>query len=228
MKFVVMILLSMSVSAFAAEKIKFNYVNEEIVKVLEVYSKNTKTKFVIDPSVRGKVTFLNPEPITTEEAFNQISSGLALNGFAISTQGDTLVVRSARNIQRDLIPVTTELPALKPERMATWIVTLKNVSVEQINRDLRILPSKDGEMSVNSATNQMIFSDYVSNLHRIDALLKELDKPVDPSVKKLVDTAAAERKERKDHRKRAEADGPKPKFPGQGPVNPPPPRPEEP
>jgi len=224
MKFVVMILLSLSCTAFAQEKMKMNYVNEEITKVIEAYSKVSKTKFILDPGVRGKITLLNPEPVTQEEAFNQISTALSINGYAISTQGDTLVVRSARNIQRDLVPVVTELPPLKPERMVTWFVTFKNISATQVNRDLRILPSKDGEMSVYEATNQMIITDYVSNLHRIAAILKELDKPVDPSAKKFADASRAERKERQ---AKVETDGPKTKFPGQGPVYPPPPRPEE-
>lgn len=178
--------------AAAQESIKMNFVNEDITKILEVYSKATGEKFVIDPSVRGKVTLLLPEPVAKEEAFNQLSSALAVNGYGLSKQGDTHVVMSARNIQRNLVEVTRELPALKPERMTTWIVTLRHIPAGQVNREIRTLSSKDGEMVVNSAGNQLIFTDWVSNLHRISAILKEIDRPADAAVAKIVSEARKE------------------------------------
>ncbi len=186
MKWMIVALLSLSVVASqAADKIKFNFVNTELSKMIEAYSKVTGQKFVVDPVVRGMASILVQEPVTTEEAFNQLSSALAVNGFAISKQGDTMIVKSARNIQRDLIEVSTEVPSLKPERMATWIYTFKNIPAMEVNRDLRILPSKDGEMNVYAKNNQIIFTDWTSNLNRLAALMKEVDKPADPAAAKL-------------------------------------------
>lgn len=82
--------------------------------------------------------------------------------------------------------------------MVTWIYTAKNVSVLDLNRDLRILPSKDGEMNANGNTNQMIISDWTSNLHRIAEILKEVDSKVDPATQKIID---AKRKEHQDRQK---------------------------
>lgn len=192
-----LILILAASFANAAENIKMYFNNEEITKIVEIYSKASGQKFVLDPGVRGKVSIFIQEPITVEEAFNQLSSALALNGFGISKQGDTMVIKAARNIQRDLMEVSTEVPALKPERMYTWIYTFKNVSAEQFNRDMRIMASRDGEMSVNTTTNQILFTDWTSNLNRIAALLKELDKPVDPNVAKIVAAARKEHDARK-------------------------------
>jgi general secretion pathway protein D len=183
--------------ASAAENIKMYFNNEEITKIIEIYSKASGQKFVVDPGVRGKVSMFIQEPVSVEEAFNQLSTALSINGFAISKQGDTMVIKSARNIQRDLIEVSTELPSLKPERMATWIYTFKNISAEQVNRNMRILASKDGEMNVSSPTNQIYFTDWTSNLNRIAALMKELDKPVDPATTKIVAAAKKEHETRK-------------------------------
>ncbi len=120
MRSIVAFLIVFSVnSASAQEKIKMTFRNEELSKIIEVYSKASGQKFVVDSSVRGKVSIFLPEPVSYEEAFNQLSSALALNSFAISRQGDTMIVTGARNIQRNLIEVSTELPSLKPERMYT-------------------------------------------------------------------------------------------------------------
>lgn len=199
MRFLSLVLVFFSLSfARAEEKMKLYFNNEELTKVIEIYSKASGQKFVIDPSVRGKISIFIQEPVSIEEAFNQLSSALAVNGFGISKQGDTMVIKSARNIQRDLIEVSTEKPSLKPERMYTWIYTAKNVPVATFNRDLRILTSKDGEMSLLENTNQLIFTDWVSNLSRISEILNQLDKKADPGVAKLVESS---KKEREAHRK---------------------------
>lgn len=183
--------------AHAEDKMKMYFNNEDLTKIIEMYSKASGQKFVVDPLVRGKISIFLQEPVSVEEAFNQLSTALAINGYAISKQGDTMVIKSARNIQRDLVEVSTEKPAIKPERMYTWIYTLKHQSADSINRDLRILTSKDGEMSIYANTNQLIFTDWVSNLNRIADLMKEIDKPVDPATAKLVEASKKDKDARK-------------------------------
>lgn len=186
--------------ANAAEKLKMSFQNEELGKIIQAYSKASGQKFIVDPSVRGRISIFQPEAVPLEEAFNQLSSALALNGFAISKQGDTMLIRSARNVQRDLIEVSTEKPSLKPERMYTWVYTVMNLQASAINRDLRILSSKDGEMSVLASTNQIIITDWVSNLHRISEILKQIDKPANPATAKWIELS---KKEQEEYRKRA-------------------------
>lgn len=169
---------SFSALAVAAEPtFRFSFDNGELTQMISTYAKATGQKFVVDPSVRGKATLLLPAEVSASEAFNQLSSALALNGFAISEQGDTMVVMAARNIQRSLIPVVSELPPLKPERMVAWSVTLKNVKAKDINNQVRILPSKDGEMMPYDPGNKLVFIDWVSNIHRINKIIGELDVP---------------------------------------------------
>lgn len=195
-----------ALTAHAEQKLKMYFVNEDIVKLIEIYSKASGDKFILDPSVRGKVTILNQQEVSLEEAYNQLSTTLALNGYAIVKEGDTKVVMTARNAQRSLTEVGSELPPLKPERMYTLVVNLKHVAASQINRDLRILTSKDGEMTVNENANQVIISDWLSNLYRVVEIFKQTDRPADPSVIKLVEAA---KKEREAHRIEA-ANKPKP------------------
>lgn len=194
-------------SAHATDKIKMYFNNEELSKVIEIYSKASGQKFVLDPGVRGKISIFNQEPVELTEAFNQLSLALATNGFAISKQADVMVVKSARSIQRELIDVTTEVPSVTPQRMVAWVVKLKNISVEDVMREVRVLPSRDGEMNSVSATNQIIFTDWSSNIVRIAEILKALDKPVDSATKKLIDTARKDRHAARRHSVR-EAQGP--------------------
>jgi general secretion pathway protein D len=170
-----------SAAAFAADKVSFNYENADINKVIKDYAKMTGQKFIVDPQVRGQITITNPSEITTEEAFNELSSALALNGIGISTQDGTMIVQQARAVQRNLIPVTKELPPLHPTRMVTYVIDLKNVSADDVNKQLRILTSKDGELVPYTHTNQIFVTDWTPNLHRIAKMMTFVDEHVQPA-----------------------------------------------
>lgn len=176
-----------TVAASAADKnqtLNFSFRDGDVTDVIKEYAKASGERFIVDPSVRGKITILNPAPVSVAEAFNQLSSALAVNGIAISHQGDEMVVSPARITQRSLIEVGNQLPALKPERMYTWTIQLKYVSADEVNKQLRILTSKDGELVPFSHTNQILVTDWVSNLHRIAKIIAEVDRPAGKTAKK--------------------------------------------
>lgn len=162
-------------------RLKFKFENQDLTQVIGVYAKASGQKIIVSPGVNGKATILSSGEVTLNEAFALLSSALATNGYAISEQGDTLVVMAARNIQRSLIPVLTEVPPLQPERMVTVVFNLKHTKAEDINKYLRIIPSKDGEMSPYEPTNKLIVCDWVSNIHKVAKLIAELDQA--PAVK---------------------------------------------
>lgn len=118
---------------------------------------------------------MTPAKVSLEEAFNLLSTGLAVNGYAIVKEGDVMTVRAARNVQRSLIDVTTEAPAARPERMATWVYKFKNIKVDHVNRDLRILASKDGELAIHADSNSIVISDWSSNLQRVAKIFEQID-----------------------------------------------------
>ncbi len=164
-------------------KLKFNFDNGEISAMISTYSKATGQKFILDPGVRGRATVLVPGDVSAEEAFNHLCDVLAINGFSLFEQGDTFIVKSARNAQRDAIPTFTELPPPQPNRMVTWIIKPKYVSVEELNKRLRILPSKDGEMTPFEPSNMLVVSDYTSNINRIAEIIKQIDVPAAAKTK---------------------------------------------
>lgn len=190
-------LTTLNVSA-ADEKMKFNYKQTDILKILEDYSKASGQRFIVDPQVRGMISIINPDSITLDEAFKQLSTSLAVNGIAMNSQDGVMVVKQARAIQRDSIPLVRELPPMRPEKMVTWMVKLKYVSADEINKQLRILTSKDGELVPYTPRNELIISDWTPNLHRINNIIKELDVEARPDDFKGKPVAAVERANKKE------------------------------
>ena len=158
-------------------RIPFHFDNGEILAMIAAYAKASGKKFIVDPGVRGKVSVFLPGDVSLDEAYNILMESLSINGFTIIEEGDTNIVKSARNAQRDGIPTVTKLPPVKPNRMLTMVFALKYAPVEQINMRLRILPSKDGEMTPFESTNSLIVSDYAANINRIADVLAMLDTP---------------------------------------------------
>lgn len=144
-----------------------------LLKPFQVTGKN----FIINNGLRGKITIMAPSKITVAEAYKAFLSALAINGYAIVPQGKFLKIRSARNAQRDSIETYSGSYYPNSDQMITRIIHLKHISAEAVNRDLRILSSKDGEMSVYTPTNSIILSDYGSNIDRVMKIINQLDVP---------------------------------------------------
>lgn len=153
----------------------FDYPNVEITDVVKAISELTGKNFIIDPGVRGKITILAPSSITVAEAYKAFLSALAINGYAVVPSGNFLKVRSARNAQRDGIETYSGNYYPTSDQMITRIINLKHISSEAVNRDLRMLTSKDGEMNPYPPTNSLIISDYGSNIDRIMKIINQLD-----------------------------------------------------
>jgi len=172
----------------AADKIKMNFVNEDIPMIIEHYAKESGTRFIVDSTVRGKISIFNQEKVTLEEAYNQLSEALAINGFAILKKEDYSIIRNARSVQRDGIDVyINEVPSLRPQRMATWVVTLKNIPVRELQQNVgRLLNSMYGEMQVYPEKNQLVVTDFTSSINRIAKMVLEMDKAPVGAVKPMM------------------------------------------
>jgi general secretion pathway protein D len=155
----------------------FDFPNVEITDVIKAISELTGKNFIIDPGVRGKITIVAPSKITVAEAYKAFLSALAINGFTVVPSGSFLKIKSARNAQRDSIETYSGSYYPNSDQMITRIIHLKHIQADQVNRDLRILSSKDGEMSVYTATNSLILSDYGSNIDRVMKIINQLDVP---------------------------------------------------
>lgn len=153
----------------------FDFPNADITDIVKAISELTGKNFIIDPGVRGKITIIAPTKITVAEAYKAFLSALAINGFAVVPSGKFYKIRSARNAQRDSIETFSGAYYPNSDQMITRIIHLKHISADAVNRDLRILASKDGEMVVYPQTNSIIISDYGANIDRVMKIIAQLD-----------------------------------------------------
>jgi general secretion pathway protein D len=148
-----------------------------IEEVIRTISGLTGRNFILDPSVKGRITILAPTPVTVDEAYKAFLSALAINGFTVVPSGKFLKVLPARTAQRDSIETFVGKGVPASDQMVTRIYRLNHLAVADVNRYLRTLPSKDGDMITYEPTNSLILTDYGSNIRRVIKILEELDRP---------------------------------------------------
>lgn len=153
----------------------FDYPNAEIADVIKAISELTGKNFIVDPQVRGKITIIAPSRITVAEAYKAFLSALAINGLAVVPGDGFYKIKTARVAQRDNIDTFSGAYYPTSDQMITRIVKLKYISADEVNKQLRILTSKDGELVPYTPTNSLIISDYGANMDRIMKILGQLD-----------------------------------------------------
>lgn len=155
----------------------FDYPNAEISDVVKAISQLTKKNFIIDPGVRGKISIIAPTQITVAEAYKAFLSALAFNGFTVIPSGKFLKIKSSNDAKRDSLETYAGDYYPNADVMITRIIHLKHISADEVNKRLRNLPSKTGEILPYEPTNSLIVTDYGSSIERIMKILAELDRP---------------------------------------------------
>lgn len=153
----------------------FDYPNADIADIVKAISELTGKNFVIDPQVRGKITIIAPSRITVAEAYKAFLSALAINGLAIVPGDGFYKIKQARAAQRDNIDTFSGAYYPTSDQMITRIIKLKYISADEVNKQLRLLTSTNGELVPYTPTNSLIISDYGANMDRIEKILEQLD-----------------------------------------------------
>ncbi len=153
----------------------FDYPNADVADLVKAISELTGKNFVVDPQVRGKITIIAPSRLTVAEAYKAFLSALAINGLAIVPGDGFYKIKQARAAQRDNIDTFSGAYYPNSDQMITRIIKLKYISADEVNKQLRILTSKDGELVPYTPTNSLIVSDYGANMDRIMKILEQLD-----------------------------------------------------
>lgn len=153
----------------------FDYPNADIADIVKAISELTGKNFIVDPQVRGKITIIAPSRITVAEAYKAFLSALAINGLAVVPGDGFYKIKQARAAQRDNIDTFSGAYYPSSDQMITRIIKLKYISADEVNKQLRILTSTNGELVPYTPTNSLIVSDYGANMDRIQKILDQLD-----------------------------------------------------
>ena len=162
-------------SVVQAQSVLINFRDADIRTVIESVAEITGKSFVLDPRVRGTVTIVSPEPIEEDMLYEAILSALQVQGFQALDDG--AIVR--------IVPFTTAFNTptdFVGSEIATRIYGLDYARAQDIIAVVRPVMSKGGLMQAFEAGNNLLVTDTISQLDRLDTLLDELDTPDQSAV----------------------------------------------
>jgi general secretion pathway protein D len=156
--------------------ITMNFQNVDIPVLAKFISEITGRNFIIDESVRGKVTIISPTKVTPEQAYSIFQSVLQVKGFTTVQAGKIIKIEPARNVRSNAALTNSQTPAeTSGDEYVTRMVRLKNIDAASIIGVIQPMISHDGMVAAFPGDNTVIVTDDAYNVQRLVQIIGELD-----------------------------------------------------
>ncbi len=156
--------------------ITMNFQNVDIPVLAKFISEITGRNFIIDESVRGKVTIISPSKVTPEQAYSIFQSVLQVKGFTTVQAGKIIKIVPARNVRSSAALTESQVPTeTKGDEYVTRMVRLKNIDAASIISVIQPMISHDGLVAAFPSDNTVIVTDDAYNVERLLQIIGALD-----------------------------------------------------
>lgn len=156
--------------------VRIDFENVDLQAMVRFISKITGKNFIVDDSVRGKVSIVTPDKVSVDQAYQIFLSVLNLKGFTAVKAGPAIKIiptKDARNVPLPLITPGFTTP--EGEMFVTEVLKLRYVDSQDLAGLLQNMMSQDGLIAAYPTTNSIILIDTANNISRLKELAKEFD-----------------------------------------------------
>ncbi|CAK8713255.1 Type II secretion system protein GspD [Candidatus Electrothrix gigas] len=156
--------------------IDFNDV--DINLFIKYISELTGKNFIIDRTVKGKVTVISPTKMTIKDAYRVFQSVLEVHGFTTVPSGP--VIKIVPSVQARSKSIPTTRAGDKPvdtDKVVTRIISMKHSDPAELKKIIQPLLSKTSNVIAHSQSGMIILTDMQSNIKRLLEIIKEIDVP---------------------------------------------------
>ncbi|CAA6810031.1 MAG: General secretion pathway protein D, partial [uncultured Thiotrichaceae bacterium] len=176
-----------------AESSRINLQNTEIRTLVETVSKLTGKNFIIDPAVRGSITFVSGDGLSKDELYETFLSILQVHGLEALEVGNVIKIVPLNKGRSQVAPIITDRPApaakpgqpaakpqpkIEADRTVTQVFTLQYIPVNTAIQTLQPLAGQgETRIQFNQASNAVIVTGRKQNVDRLGAVIKSIDKP---------------------------------------------------
>lgn len=156
--------------------VMMDFQDVELATLVKFISEITGKNFLIDETVKGKVSVISPSKITVDEAYRVFQSVLQVKGFTLVDTGPVVKIVATKDVK------TVGLPRQEPsetptDTFVTRIIPLLHLEAGTAASLLQPLVARDGLVSAYTPTNSLIVVDSASNIARLVELISDLDVP---------------------------------------------------
>lgn len=150
-----------------------NMKDVDIGVLIATVSEITGKTFIVDGRVKGLVNVSSTKAASKDELYQMFLSILRVNGFVAIDDGSAVrILPEAVAAQDGSVGLST---GGSGDEMTTRVLELKHLNPNEIISVLRPLIPQTGQMLAHVPSNSIIVSDRVSNVQRLEAIVRRLD-----------------------------------------------------
>jgi type II secretory pathway component GspD/PulD (secretin) len=170
--------------------VSFNFDDADVYSVIQtIFGDVLKVNYIVDPSVKGRVTFRSVEPVPKENVLPLMEVILRLNGIGVVEENGLYRIVPISDIAKEPAPVGLGRDPEKVKitgKARVQIVQVKYIQSSEMVRVLTPFLSKNAVIVDVPKSNYVIIVDTDANVRRLLELVKVFDseelKEVTPKV----------------------------------------------
>lgn len=160
-------------------RVTMDFQEVELRQVIRFVAEMVGKNYVVDPTVKGKVTVITPNPVTVEEAERIFASILSVHGLTIIERDGAFKIipeKDGRSESDRAIVSSGKLPSAQ-ETVVSRLVRMQHISSGTLVNTLKPLMHIWGALTFHLPSNAMIVTDTAVTVARITRLARALDVP---------------------------------------------------
>ncbi|MBI1362758.1 MAG: type II secretion system protein GspD [Proteobacteria bacterium] len=170
-----------------SDSITLDFEDVDIRSLIRYMAEATGRNFIVDNQLSGKVTIVNPTPLSTAEAFEIFESLLNGAGYAIVPSGSVDRIVPLSEVSKEPVEVLSSGERTnRPAAFVTKNIKLKFVHVNSVVPIIRPLLSKTATLGAFVPGNMLIVTETFGNIERIENVLRQLDTASGAGAIKLI------------------------------------------
>jgi general secretion pathway protein D len=156
--------------------ITMNFQDVDIPVLAKFISEITGKNFVVDESVRGKVSIISPTKVTPAQAYSIFQSVLQIKGFTTIQAGPVIKIVPSRQVRESAALTTSQQPGEdRGDSYVTRMIKLKNIDATSLINVIQPMVSHDGLVAAFPEDNTLIITDDAYNIDRLLRIIGSLD-----------------------------------------------------
>ena len=164
-------LIGIPSSVVSQDAFVLNYEDADIKKVSQDIARFAKKTIILDPRVKGKITIYSNASLDSDQVWDVYLRTIQVNGFSSVADNGVVRIVPENEATRDENDVNDE-----KGNFLTSVIPLVNRSAAEILPMIKPITGRQSHLSSIPSINSILIVDRLSNVERIRALLKDLDK----------------------------------------------------
>ena len=165
-------------TAWANSAPQLNLDGVEIRQLVQIVAETTNTNFIIDPAVRGKVSFVTKRGLSKHELYEAFLSILQVHNLEAIKTGNLVKIVPSNKARAQVAPLVQDAAEIEVDSTVTQVFKLQYIPVNTAMSTLQPLAGQgETRIQVNQSSNSVIVTGRAQNVKRLSQVIESIDQP---------------------------------------------------